>query len=448
MWKRKIIYYIVDILLINIGFYFSFIIRFGLKIPYYNFSAYTSLALVVTIIYIASNYVFEVYDVKGQKAEDLFEALFQAVGFSTLLLIALAFIARKFSFPRSVILISFIINYVLLFFSKVLLSKIIPLFPNKERILIVGKRNDIKKFLERVKSSELKREEIVGCVVETNGNNGDNVNCTILGEVKDIPHLIKELHIHRIVVVSTSSYRTYTENLHNNAEDNVRIDVLPGIYEILIGKLQFTTLGDVPLIRLTRNGPPPWYDPLKRIIDVVASLFILIITFPLSLLAIIAIKLDSKGPVIFKQKRVGKNGKLFTIYKFRTMVPNAEADTGAVLAAKNDPRTTRIGRILRRYRIDEIPQLINVIRGEMSFIGPRPERPEFVERFKHQIENYDERHSIKPGITGLAQVYGGYDTPPDIKLKYDLFYIYNRSFTLDLKILLLTVRTLFFGNGH
>lgn len=448
MWKRKIVYYISDIILINLGFYFSFIIRFGLKIPYYNLRAYTSLALIVTVIYIASNYVFEVYSIKGQKAEDLFEALFQAVGVSTLLLIALAFIARKFSFPRSVILISFIINYVLLFFSKVLLSKIIPLFPEKERILIVGKRNDIKKFLERVQNSELKGEEIMGCVVETNGNNGDDDNCKVLGKVEEIPHIIKKHRIHRIVVVSTSSYRTYTETLHNNAEDDVIIDVIPGIYEILIGKMLFTTLGDVPLIRLTRNGPPPWYDPLKRTIDVVASLLILILTLPLSLLAAIAIKMDSKGPIIFKQKRVGKHGKLFTIYKFRTMIPDAEANTGAVLAARNDPRTTRVGRILRKYRIDEIPQLINVIKGEMSFIGPRPERPEFVERYINQIENYDERHRIRPGITGLAQVYGGYDTPPDIKLKYDLFYVYNRSFTLDLKILLLTIRTLFFGNGH
>ena len=151
-----------------------------------------------------------------------------------------------------------------------------------------------------------------------------------------------------------------------------------------------------------------------------------------------AIRLDSPGPVVYRQTRVGEGGRLFELINFRTMVVNAEADTGPVLATAHDPRITRVGRLLRALRLDELPQLINVLRGEMSLVGPRPERPEFVEQFRKTIPGYDLRHLVKPGITGLAQIRGRYDTPAEDKLRYDVAYVFLWSALLDLKIMLQT----------
>jgi lipopolysaccharide/colanic/teichoic acid biosynthesis glycosyltransferase len=161
----------------------------------------------------------------------------------------------------------------------------------------------------------------------------------------------------------------------------------------------------------------------------------------------LAIKLKSPGPALYTQQRVGKNQKTFTLYKFRTMVENAETATGPVLAQDGDDRITGVGRFLRKYRLDELPQVFNVLKGDMSFVGPRPERPFFVKRFNKSIPGYSERFKVKPGVTGLAQVNGSYATTPGNKLKYDLIYIYNQSIFLDLKIFLSTIKVVLTASG-
>jgi exopolysaccharide biosynthesis polyprenyl glycosylphosphotransferase len=181
---------------------------------------------------------------------------------------------------------------------------------------------------------------------------------------------------------------------------------------------------------------------VKRVIDIVVSLLLLLIFSPILLLSIILIKMDSRGPILYKQKRVGKNGAIFTIYKFRSMVEDAERVTGPVWADKKDPRVTRVGRVMRKLRIDEFPQLINVFQGYMSLVGPRPERPFFVDQLRNEYPFYVRRLKVKPGITGWAQVKGKYDTTiEDVKekLEYDLYYIENMSIQLDIKILLFTI---------
>jgi exopolysaccharide biosynthesis polyprenyl glycosylphosphotransferase len=192
------------------------------------------------------------------------------------------------------------------------------------------------------------------------------------------------------------------------------------------------------------------YTFAKRIFDVVVSILAIIFLSPLFLFAAILIKCSSKGPVFFTQTRVGKDGKHFEIFKFRTMRVDAEKTTGPVWAAQNDPRLIPVGKFLRKSHIDEIPQFINVIRGEMSIIGPRPERPLFVDQFKRQIMDYERRLEVKPGITGLAQVWHRYDeTIEDVrkKIKYDLLYIRRLCLWTDLSILLRTVRVVFTGEG-
>lgn len=192
------------------------------------------------------------------------------------------------------------------------------------------------------------------------------------------------------------------------------------------------------------------YATAKRIFDMVACVLGVIILSPLMLLAAVLVKLTSRGPIIYSQTRVGKDGQNFQIYKFRTMRVDAEKNTGPVWAAKNDKRLTPVGKLLRKTHIDELPQLFNVFRGEMSIIGPRPERPVFVNEFKQIIPNYEARLAVKPGITGLAQVWHRYDeTIQDVKkkVKYDILYIKRMCFWADLNIILRTVRVVITGEG-
>ena len=194
----------------------------------------------------------------------------------------------------------------------------------------------------------------------------------------------------------------------------------------------------------------PYVKKIKRIIDMGLSIIGLLISLPLIILIAVFIKLDSSGPIFFRQIRVGLGEKHFELYKFRTMRKDAEEGTGAVWAKSDDPRITRLGRFLRKQRLDELPQLYNVIRGDMSFIGPRPERPEFVTALEELIPYYSERHFVKPGITGWAQVKFRYGDSVDSaieKLKYDLFYIKNLSGFLELQIFFETIRVIIFGQG-
>jgi exopolysaccharide biosynthesis polyprenyl glycosylphosphotransferase len=230
----------------------------------------------------------------------------------------------------------------------------------------------------------------------------------------------------------------------------VAIYDMPTLYEELTGK--------IPVKHIPRNWMSytalrgvrgDLYIRIKQIFDVVLSALGLALALPLLVLVALAIKLDSRGPVFYRQKRVGLNGRQFDLIKLRSMTTGAES-AGAKWAQENDTRITRIGRVLRKSRIDEIPQMWNVLKGEMSFIGPRPERPEFTIQLLNDIPFYSLRHSIKPGITGWAQVNYGYGASVEDaaeKLQYDLFYIKNLSFFLDLHILIRTIRVVLFGRG-
>ena len=186
-------------------------------------------------------------------------------------------------------------------------------------------------------------------------------------------------------------------------------------------------------------------NAMKRLFDIFLSGIGLIGSCPFWLIFSIAIKLEDRGPIFYTQDRVGKNGRVFKALKFRSMIPDAEKHTGAVWASENDPRVTRVGRILRATAMDELTQLWNIFKGDISFVGPRAERPELVETFSQKIKNYHQRFLVRPGLTGMAQVYGSYDTPPEHKLKYELLYIKNQSFLLDLKLIFLSFWITFRG---
>jgi lipopolysaccharide/colanic/teichoic acid biosynthesis glycosyltransferase len=200
-------------------------------------------------------------------------------------------------------------------------------------------------------------------------------------------------------------------------------------------------IGDLVLLHRAPNPLTPAQRSLKRIFDVAGSLCLLVFTAPTMLLAALLIRLTSKGPAIYSQTRVGAGGREFSLYKLRTMITGAEARTGPVMATAGDPRITRIGRILRATHLDELPQLFNVLLGQMSLIGPRPERPHFVRIYRWQFPGYDFRLRVKPGISGLAQTCCGYSTTPALKLRFDLRYIYDYSLRLDAEIAVRTILT-------
>ena len=229
------------------------------------------------------------------------------------------------------------------------------------------------------------------------------------------------------------------------------LKIVPDLYEILSGQARTSQIYGMPLIDIMPELMPEWEKKLKRLLDVIASFIILIITLPVIIIAAIAIKLESKGPIFFKQERSGMNGAKFRIIKFRSMYEDAEKHTGPIWSSKDDPRVTRVGKIIRRVRIDELPQMINVLKGEMSLVGPRPERPFFVEKLAQEIPYYKRRLKVRPGITGWAQVKHKYDESVEdvkIKLRYDLFYIENMSLRMDFKIIVRTIFVVLFGQGH
>jgi exopolysaccharide biosynthesis polyprenyl glycosylphosphotransferase len=223
------------------------------------------------------------------------------------------------------------------------------------------------------------------------------------------------------------------------ARSRKKVMTVPALLEMSLLRGQVIEMQDLLLVELQSPHLTPEQQMVKRICDLVLAVGLLLLSSPLLLLTAAMIRLTSRGPVLFKQDRVGKDGVEYQLYKFRTMMCDAEKDTGPVLACERDPRITPLGQFLRSTRIDELPQLVNVLRGSMSVIGPRPERRFFVDTFRQTLPDYDLRFHVKPGITGLAQVAGGYATPVEQKLKFDLLYIANYSLLRDISIVFRTI---------
>ena len=261
----------------------------------------------------------------------------------------------------------------------------------------------------------------------------------VLGGRATASSIIREYGVNAVFIASPPSWQQSLAESVVSENPSVSVNVVPSCHEALMRLNRVSSCGDIALVSLTPSTER-LNEVLKRAVDVLSATIGLILLSPLLLVIGIIIKLNSPGPVIFYQKRVGRHGTPFMLYKLRTMVMDAEANTGPVLVqGKSDARLTRVGRFLRMFRIDELPQLFNVIRGDMSLVGPRPERPFFVEKFQKRLPAYSKRHQLRPGITGLAQVYGGYHTDAEDKLRFDLIYISQQSLWLDFTILLRTI---------
>lgn len=254
--------------------------------------------------------------------------------------------------------------------------------------------------------------------------------------------------IHRVVVAESAvSFESLRDILALSDQRGIELLLYPDIGLTLLAGSRVTSLSGMPLLSLRPAFLDTPYGYGKRLMDLAAASLLMAMTLPLQVVAALAIRMDSPGPALFKQCRVGRRGRPFHLYKLRTMRSDAEHDSGPVLSQVSDPRITRVGRVLRRFRIDELPQLVNVLQGHMSLVGPRPERPEFVDVYQAENPLYERRLFLRPGLTGLAQVHGRYDSDYVDKLRFDLVYLNSVSLVTDLRIILATVRTVLTGRG-
>ncbi|HTR81287.1 MAG TPA: undecaprenyl-phosphate glucose phosphotransferase [Bacteroidota bacterium] len=319
--------------------------------------------------------------------------------------------------------------------------------------LIVGWNAKARDLLDRVLLHPALGYHVVGFVKLDKRKTGTEYKgMRLLGSTEDIPSLIDRYSVRDILIALESSDHDKLLDVisHCNSHD-VSLKILPDMYDIISGQARTNQIYGFPLIEIMPEIMQPWEQSMKRLTDVVVSLIVLALTSPLWIVIAAAIKIDTPGPVVYSQERVGKDGKVFKMYKFRSMRADAEKDSGPVWAPQHDSRVTKVGRFLRNTRLDEIPQFVNVLDGDMSLVGPRPERPFFVDKLSKEIPLYHRRLKVRPGITGWAQIKQGYDRSiEDVKSKvrYDLFYIENMSFRMDLKILLFTLYIMLMGKGH
>ncbi len=370
-----------------------------------------------------------------------------AAAVHALLLIAIYFFAQDLVFPRSIFVLLAALNGLLLIAWRLGARPLMGGYPRR-RVVVVGTNAAAAEVIDTLRVQHWLGMDIVGAVAGDGTRDVAVRGVPVLGGREDLPALCERHRVDEVIIASDLGWQDrLLDSLSRWQGPRARICVVPSPYEILIGRPEHLRLHDIPLIELIREPEAGGAGAAKRLFDGVLAVILLVVTLPVMLAVAAAIALTSRGPVLYTQTRVGKDGRCFTMWKFRTMRAAAERATGPVLAAENDPRVTWLGRYLRAARLDELPQLWNVLRGDMSFVGPRPERPEFVVDYEREIHGYAERQKVRPGLTGYAQVNGEYHTSPPTKLKYDLAYIYNRSLWLDLKILSETVKVMLTRRG-
>jgi len=323
----------------------------------------------------------------------------------------------------------------------------------RRNALIVGFNSKAHEVHDQILEHPALGLDVEAYVAVNSENVGKNYkNVRVRGSLDELLDIVYKTHAAEVIIALEKEDHDLLVDIISKLENKgIGLKIVPDLYEILSGQARTSQLYGIPLIDIMPELMPEWEKKLKRISDVVISLIILVLTLPLIIFVALAIRLDSKGPILFKQERIGMNNKNFTIYKFRSMYLDAEKITGPVWSTKDDPRVTRVGKIMRKLRIDEIPQFFNVLKGEMSLVGPRPERSYFVEQLSLQIPYYKRRLKVRPGITGWAQVKHKYDESIEdvkVKLRYDLFYIENMSLRMDIKILARTILVVLFGKGH
>ena len=398
-------------------------------------------------------YYNDLYDLTTVcRRSELAIRLIQAVGMWCLFLTAVYFLYPELLFGQGVLISSIMMVLVTIPLWREGIGRLGFLFQSRERVLILGTGQIGIDLCRKLLTRNDLNFEIVGFLGENAEQVGERlVNPSVIGTIDNLSDIVAQEGITRIVVsLPDRRGRLPVRDLLNLRLQGVVIEDGHTLYEKVAGRISLDSMNPSWLIFSDGFRKFRGQALLKRGFDVLFASAGILLTFPIMAIAAIWIKLDSKGPVLFRQERVGQFGRVFTLFKFRSMKEAAEGDGGPTWAKPDDPRITRAGAFLRRYRVDELPQFFNILFGKMSFVGPRPERPFFVEKLEAALKYYQERHVVKPGLTGWAQIkfsYASSEEETRDKLEYDFFYIKNCSLLFDLAIIFETVKTVLFARG-
>jgi sugar transferase (PEP-CTERM system associated) len=398
-------------------------------------------------------YLLDMYDLKNSQTwGELFFSLIFAVGFVCIGIGIVTYAVPEFGVEGSMYYLTVLFVAIFLLFWRVVFDIYLTKMAPRENILILGTGEMARMIGEEVRRRERLGFKLVGFA--GNGEGGEVFTGAVgdvIGSYADLPDVISRHKVRKVVVAMNERRGGYpVESLLALRIKGCQILEWPGFFEKLAGRIAIDNLSPSYFIFHEGFSKSRVLVYSRRLVSLLASVILLALLFPLLLIAALLIKIDSPGPVFYTQERVGRNGRTFRIIKFRSMRQDAEGESGPRWATENDPRITRLGRILRKSRLDEVPQLINVLKGDLNLVGPRPERPAFVEQLLRAIPYYSLRNTVRPGLTGWAQVefsYCGTIEESKEKLQYDLFYIKNMSLKLDLLVLFKTIKIVLLGRG-
>ena len=378
----------------------------------------------------------------------------KVISATLLILIAVIYFLRNLEFSRLALFYFWVLSFFGLLSVRFLGRKTLRIFRskgyNQRFVLIAGTGELGQKILEKIELYPELGIRVMGFLSRKREDVGKKIkNIPILGVYEDLDKVLSAREIDIFFIAISVNEYGYFESLIKKVEGHLsEIKVVPASYEFLSLRGGMDELGDLPIINLQSSPLHGWDRVFKRVFDLLLGALIWTGVSPVMLVIGLLIKLTSKGPILYRQERVGMDGHPFQMLKFRTMNEDAEKETGPIWAAENDPRRTKIGNLLRKTSLDELPQLFNVLKGEMSLVGPRPERPNFVQEFRYKIPSYMLRHKIKAGMTGWAQVNGWRgNTSLEKRIEHDLYYIQNWSIGFDLRILFMTLRKGFFSKS-
>lgn len=449
---------ILDSLMIVLAFLLAYWLRTNVDWPdeltnAYPLTSYLGLMALQVIAVVLLLLVFHQYYITRTVSRiDQFYSVFAAVSIGTLIAVALATLFFKnedaiIYYPRAMVVYSWIFSIIFIVIGRILhqfvRQRLGSRYLDKDRLIVVGTGDTSRIIVQRVLWSPHLGYDLVG-VVDGDGDQSDFLGVPILGRTEDLPTIIDEYSVDEVIIaIPEKGHRESMRVISYCEHGRVSVKVFPDIFQFVTTQATIDDLGGLPLLSVRDFSMRGYLLIFKRLIDVVFSSLALIFVSPFMLLAAIAIKLESPGPVFFVQPRMSLDGREFLLIKFRSMRSDAEKD-GPGWTTDNDPRQTKLGSWLRRFEVDEFPNLINVLLGEMSLVGPRPEQAYYVAHFQKVVPRYMDRHNEKAGMTGWAQVNGlRGDTSISERTKYDLWYSENWSILLDTKILLRTIWQVF-----
>lgn len=412
----------------HFSYYLSFVIRYKNNFNEENVIAYMnaapSISLAVVTIILSTHYL----DIAKKSQSEVF---LRTVGISILMALSTTFVVfyvRSFAFPRTIIAIGSIVIFVTFSLTKYIFVIIILKIRKRKKVVVVVPRVYDPIFLNKTITSTIKF---------------DDIKCIVFEDDKDLFSRI--LIGEKIIVAEDVSSEIKDKLIKWSLGKEKSIYMVPTMYEIAQMNASLEQMIDTPFYKIDQLNISFERQVAKRLFDLVLGGVFCLMSLPVVLIFAVLVKIQDGGSSFYFQKRLSYGQKEFYVIKLRTMIENAEDESGAVFASTNDMRVTKLGAFMRKHRIDELPQFLNVLKGDMSIVGPRPERPEFVENFIKDIEGFEHRFLTKAGITGLAQVLGDYSTTASEKLKYDIIYIRNANIVFDCKMIIMTIKVIFLG---